>query len=316
LLAEVRDLAGQAVPGSSVSWSSTDPGVARVDSASGWVRAVRPGRAQAVAVSGALRDSAAIVVRRPTSQPPALASVSISPHGSLRVGETVTLAAAVLDGKGAPLAGAEVGWSSSEPRVAAVDPVSGQVRGYAPGTATISAASGSKTARSQLTVLPADVAADTFTVQAYESEPDPPEEPEETAAQPVVAFSEDPDAARRRLEAGISAGVQQCYNALRSKDVGRVAELYRPTKESDEDKLNKLTRILRTEEWAAVVGERIDGPRELGTEAAAMEFSFELAWKDAFGGHLTSRPVFRVELAKNGNDWEISSCRIVGSPKL
>jgi hypothetical protein len=26
--------------------------------------------------------------------------------------------------------------------------------------------------------------------------------------------------------------------------------------------------------------------------------------------------VFRAEFAKNGNEWEISSCRIVGSAKL
>jgi hypothetical protein len=95
-----------------------------------------------------------------------------------------------------------------------------------------------------------------------------------------------------------------------------VAELYRPTKKSDEDKLNKLMRILRTEEWTAVVGERIDGTQQLGTDAAAMEFTFQLVWKDAFGGRLTSRPVFRAELARTGNEWEISSCRIVGSPKL
>ncbi len=316
LLAEVRDLAGQPVPGSRVNWSSSDSSVARVDSASGWLRAVRPGRALVVATSGERRDSAAIVVRRPTTEPPAAASVSISPHGSLRVGDTITLAAAVLDGKGDPLAGAEVAWSSSEPRLAAVDSLTGQVRGFAPGTATIIATSGSKVARSQLTVLPVEMTPDTFAVQAYASEPGPPDEPEETAAEPARAFPEDPAAVRQRLDAGVLRGVQQCYDALRSKDVARVAELYRPTKKSDEDKLNKLMRILRTEEWAAVVGERLDGTRQLGTQVPAMEFSFQLAWKDAFGGRLTSRPVFRAEFARNGNEWEISSCRIVGSPKL
>jgi hypothetical protein len=164
-------------------------------------------------------------------------------------------------------------------------------------------------------VLPADVSADTLAVQAYESDPWPPVEPEETAVEPADTSPGDPDAARQRLAAGILTGVQQCYDALRSKDVARVAELYRPTKKSDKEKLNKLTRILRTEEWSAVVGERVDGTRQLGTEAAA-EFSFQLVWKDAFGGRLTSRPVFRAEFAKNGDEWEMSSCRIVGSPKL
>ena len=306
LVAEVRDLAGRSVPGSSVSWSSTDPGVAKIDSASGLVIAVRPGRARVVAASGELRDSAVIVVRRPAEEPPAAAAVSISPHDSLRVGDTLTLTAAALDGTGAPLIGAEVFWSSTEPEVAAVEARTGRVRGYAPGTATIIATSGSQVARSPLTVLPADLPADTLSLQSYELGPWLPAEPEETADEAAVTVPED---------AGILTGVQQCYEALRSKNVARVAELYRPTTKSDRDKLNKLTRILRTEEWSAVVGERVDGDRQLGAEAAA-QFSFQLMWKDAFGGRLTSRPVFRVEFAKNGKAWEMSSCRIVGSPKL
>ncbi len=124
------------------------------------------------------------------------------------------------------------------------------------------------------------------------------------------------EAERQRLNALIVLGVQQCYDGLRSKDVARVVELYRPTKKSDEEKVRKLARILQTEEWNAVVGERVDGARRLGIDAASMEFSFQLVWKDAFGGRLTSRPVFQAEFAKNGNGWEISSCRIVGSPKL
>jgi hypothetical protein len=268
-----------------------------------------------VAASGEWRDSAAIVVRRPTVEPPAPASVSISPFGSLRVGDTITLTAAVLDGSGAPLVGSEVAWSSSEPELAAIDPLNGQLRAYAPGTATIIATSGSKAARSQVTILPAEPSADTLAIQGYESEP-PPEEPKETVAEPAVTLPENRDAERQRLDAGILTGVRQCYDALRSKNVARVAELYQPTTKSDVHQLNKLTRILRTEEWGAVVGNRVDGTRQLGAAAAAMEFSFQLVWKDAFGGRLTSHPVFRAEFARNGDEWEISSCRMVGSPKL
>jgi hypothetical protein len=47
-----------------------------------------------------------------------------------------------------------------------------------------------------------------------------------------------------------------------------------------------------------------------------MEFSFRLTWKDAFGGRLSSKPVFRAEFARNGSGWGMSSCRIVGSPRL
>jgi hypothetical protein len=112
------------------------------------------------------------------------------------------------------------------------------------------------------------------------------------------------------------SAVEQCYQALRSRDVARIEELYRPASPSDHDKLNRLKRILSTEEWAAVVGERINGERHLAGDLPAMDFSFQLVWKDAFGGRLTSQPVFRTVIARRGSNWEISSCRIVGSPKL
>jgi hypothetical protein len=47
-----------------------------------------------------------------------------------------------------------------------------------------------------------------------------------------------------------------------------------------------------------------------------MEFSFQLAWRDAFGGRLSSRPVFRAEFTRDGARWRLASCRIVGSPRL
>jgi hypothetical protein len=140
--------------------------------------------------------------------------------------------------------------------------------------------------------------------------------PEETAAEPVIPVHQNPSVERTRLDVAMRTGVLQCYNALRSKDVALVVQLYRPMNKSDQDKLNKLTRILQTEEWTAVVGERVDGARQVGSADAAAEFSFQLLWKDAFGGRLTSRPVFRAEFVKSGDDWEMSSCRIIGSPKL
>jgi hypothetical protein len=47
-----------------------------------------------------------------------------------------------------------------------------------------------------------------------------------------------------------------------------------------------------------------------------MEFGFRLGWKDAFGGRLAARPVFRAEFTKNGDRFDLSSCRMIGSPGL
>jgi hypothetical protein len=136
-------------------------------------------------------------------------------------------------------------------------------------------------------------------------------EPEREPAKAPDAIHE-----RQRLEARILAGVEQCYAALQSKDVARLTELYHPESQSDQDKLKKLSRIFRTREWSAEVGPRADGLRQIGLESAAMDFSVRLRWKDAFGGHLNSQPVFRTEFVRIGDRWEMTSCRIIGSPKL
>jgi hypothetical protein len=103
---------------------------------------------------------------------------------------------------------------------------------------------------------------------------------------------------------------------VRSKELERLARVYAPKTAADEDKLRRLTRILRTEPWQAVIGRRVDGVRDLGSRTAAAEFSFRLTWRDAYGGRLSSQPIFRAEFARDGDEWTMSSCRIVGSPKL
>ncbi len=111
-------------------------------------------------------------------------------------------------------------------------------------------------------------------------------------------------------------GVEECYGAIRSKDVERVTRMYSPKSYADEDKLTRLVRILRTEPWKASVGKRVDGAREMNAAAPAAEFSFRLAWTGMHGGRLSSQPIFRAEFSRSADDWTMSSCRIVGSPKL
>ncbi|HEX3232961.1 MAG TPA: protein kinase [Gemmatimonadales bacterium] len=327
-MAELRDLAGRPVRDSSVVWSSTDPAVARVDPARGWVHAIAPGRAHVVAASGAWRDSVMVVVRAPApasaaapAQPEALpvneeetkapqaaefpaavASVSVVAPRTLVVGETVALRAELRDQAGGGLSWRRIAWTSSDPEVAAVDPVSGVVAAYAPGTTEITATSEGQSGRVSLTVLPPV--------------------PDERSARPADQVERPPTPAgsrlseRQQLEARIRSGVEQCYAALRAKDASRVAQMYRPGTKLDQENLKRLTRILRTDEWEAAVGERTDGARQIGTDHASAEFSFHLAWRDAFGGRLGSDPVFRAEFARDGSRYTMSSCRIVGSPDL
>ena len=80
-------------------------------------------------------------------------------------------------------------------------------------------------------------------------------------------------AGRRRLEAGVDA----CYGALRSKDVGRVSALYRPATKADRETLKRLARILGRDarwRWAP----RADRERQIGADDATTDFSAPLSW--------------------------------------
>ncbi|HZA93524.1 MAG TPA: Ig-like domain-containing protein, partial [Gemmatimonadales bacterium] len=279
MLAEVRDTTGQALSGSQVRWFSTDSDVARVDSTSGWVRAVGTGRATVIATSGKWRDSAAVVVRRASPKSSDPASISSTAASSLPPGDSVAVNGSAHDGNAAPPAAAESTSNTND--------------------------SGS--------ALPGDDLPQPLAGQGYEPEFEPSDAEEPAVQTTVPVFN---NAERSRREAWLLTAVEQCYEAIRSRDVARLQELYRPESPSDQDKLNRLTRILRTEEWAAVVGERINGERHLAGDSPSMEFSFQLVWKDAFGGRLTSRPVFRTVIARRGSNWGASGCRIVGTPKL
>ena len=259
-------------------------------------------------------------------------SVSIAPHEPVRAGETVTLTAVVLDGQNRPVTNPELTWASREPDLALVDSTTGKVLAKAPGTAHIVAQSGPDSAISELTVLPSpDGPPDTSGYAPLSPAHDQEELREEPARAPPAAQRRapasgqpalaarvvpDPPVDRRKLESRMREGVGHCYDAVRSKKLDRLTDIYRPETVADEEKLRRLIRILRTEPWEAVVGKRVDGAREMGARAAAAEFSFRLTWRDALGGHLFSHPIFRAEFARDGDGWTMSSCRIVGSPKL
>jgi eukaryotic-like serine/threonine-protein kinase len=278
------------------------------------IEAIAPINRGAAATAGArLRR-----LRPPPSSPPVPASLSIAAHHPVRAGDTVTLTAVVLDSQRAPIGDAGVSWRSSEPSLAEVDSASGKVRGHAPGVARIIARSGGVTATSDLVVLPpAEAPVEPSGYVPLTPELDRGAEAEETAFVPPVRRPEaDPPVDRQQLESRMREGVEDCYGAVRAKDLERLAKIYHPKTYADEDKLKRLLRILRTEPWKAVVGKRVDGARELGAKVAAAEFSFRLAWRDSYGGRLSSQPIFRAEFGRDRDGWTMSSCRIVGSPKL
>ncbi len=151
LSAGVHDQLGRPITGAAVVWSSGDTSVATVDT-SGLVTAVANGSTSVTALSGAVSDSASIVV----SQTATTVEITPTTH-TLATGDTVRLVATATDDNGYAIATATFRWTSSDTAVATVDSL-GVVQGVAEGTATITAAGSAAAAgvegTAEITVLP------------------------------------------------------------------------------------------------------------------------------------------------------------------
>ena len=152
LVATPRDANGTPLSGRTVSWSSSNTGVASV-TGSGLVTGVGAGSATITAMSEGKSGTSAITV---TFVP--VASVAVTPaSASVNEGKTVQLTATPKDGNGNPLSGRAVAWVSSNTTVATVSS-SGLVTGKVAGTATITATSEGQSGTSAITVVHVPVA--------------------------------------------------------------------------------------------------------------------------------------------------------------
>ncbi|MGA8893388.1 MAG: Ig-like domain-containing protein [Anaeromyxobacteraceae bacterium] len=129
-----------------ISWASSDPGVARV--ADGKVEAVGPGSATITASTGSLKATSQITVRIPEFSKLALTP---SKTQTLKKGDKLTLKVAALDKKGQKVAGVPVAWKSSDARIATVSP-EGVVSAVKKGSAKITASAAGKSATLGITV--------------------------------------------------------------------------------------------------------------------------------------------------------------------
>src|SRR6266496_2882311 len=108
LAATPQDSAGNPLSGLVMTWASSSPAVATVDS-NGLTSGVAPGSATITAVSGGQSGTSTITV---TSMP--VASVTVSPAApSVKAGQTVQLSATMKDANGNTLTGRTATWVSS-----------------------------------------------------------------------------------------------------------------------------------------------------------------------------------------------------------
>src|SRR5438128_3303292 len=148
LAAVTLDSAARILSGRTVTWGSSAPSVASVNSV-GLVTGAAAGSTTITATSEGQSGSSAVTV---TNVAAPVASVTVTPgSASVQSGQTVQLTAIPRDANGNVLGGRAIAWTSSNATVAAVSG-SGLVSAASVGSATITATSEGKSGSSTVTV--------------------------------------------------------------------------------------------------------------------------------------------------------------------
>ncbi len=145
-IATVKDDAGNALDGRTVTWTSSDTEVASVSS-TGEVTALRAGTAEIRATSEGKQGSATVTV-----MPPPIHTITVViANPALQVGGTSQASAVAKDAGGNDLTGRPIVWTTDNAEVATVSQ-QGLVTGVKPGSATITATSEGKSGSATVTV--------------------------------------------------------------------------------------------------------------------------------------------------------------------
>jgi hypothetical protein len=272
---------GDTLGGAEITWASSNPQVATVDALTGVARGLVAGRALILATSGNRSSIAELTVL-----PNALAALQVLGARPMAVQETLGLRVVARDPAGDEITGVPITWTSSDSGVAAVEEGTGLVVGVAPGSATITATAEDVSARVRLNVLPRPQ----------------PLRPQAGAADRAADW--------------VVIGLDECYGAVQSQNVYRLRTLWQPQSATDEENLKGLTRILSSSGWAVTVGQRVDRPPVIGPEAATMDFTVPLTWREPDKGTRAVQLPFRAEFVRAAGRWEMSSCRIVGAARF
>jgi uncharacterized protein YjdB len=152
LTATLTDASGNAVSNRVVTWTTSNAAIASVSS-TGVVTGIIPGTATITATSEGKSGSTTVTV---TLLP--VGSVAVSPSTlTLTPGQAGALAATVTDANGQVVTNRPVSWTTSDGAIATVSQT-GDVTAVAPGSATITATSGSKSGAAVVTVSQVPVA--------------------------------------------------------------------------------------------------------------------------------------------------------------
>jgi alpha-tubulin suppressor-like RCC1 family protein len=144
LSATLKDDQGNVLTGRVVAWSSSAPAIATVDATSGAVTGVATGTATITAASEGKTGSTTVTVSAATKP---VDAIQLTPAlDTLEAFSSEIVGRILKDADGNVLTGREIRWTSSNPAVAAIDPLSGMLTGVDRGTVTITATSEGKSA--------------------------------------------------------------------------------------------------------------------------------------------------------------------------
>jgi trimeric autotransporter adhesin len=153
--AVTKDAGGNVLTGRVVTFASSDPTIATVNSGTGVATGQSPGSASITASSEGKTSAPATLTVTPV---PVNNVVLLPASQSVQVGSTVTFTATPRDASNNPLSGRMIVYSSSDPTIATIGGSTGVATGVAPGSVTIGAISEGKNATASLTVTPVPVA--------------------------------------------------------------------------------------------------------------------------------------------------------------
>ncbi|WP_395856139.1 Ig-like domain-containing protein [Cystobacter fuscus] len=145
LAAEVKDDAGRPVQGAKLEFASADANVVAVEGNKLTAKAV--GTTNVTITSGALKQTAEVTVKLPEVASVAFETVP----ATLKVGESTPVAAIAKGGDGAAIQGVSFTYTTSNEKIFTVD-AAGTVQPVKPGSATLKAEGGGKSAEVQLTI--------------------------------------------------------------------------------------------------------------------------------------------------------------------
>jgi uncharacterized protein YjdB len=287
--AQVFASSGAAMTGGfRVAWRSSNPRVVAIDQRSGAVRAAGPGAAWIVAMAGGARDSVRVTVAAPAtaaapspqpSQPVAASVARVVIAGTdldLVVGSAPQpLTASVLDANGRQVP-RPVTWSSSNPRVAAVDG-SGRVTAVGAGSAQITAT--------------VDGRSDQLGVTVAAAAPAPRPEPAPVASAPRLPSAAD---ARSAVEGYVAA--------LGRNDRDTVTRLWGSAPAGDR---GDLLDAMGQRDFRVTLG-TVSDPVVDG-DGATVTFPLSAAWRSSFGQNRSGNFNFRARFERVGSEWGLAS---------